>query len=86
MPDWQAVVVGSAGEAAVVHDARTKLQGGRDGCRVFGDGLWPQVDLEEVQEVHQCSPGIHIYPDLSSFEAWSQGSKRKQQTSMLLIS
>lgn len=65
------MTVGSAGEAAGMHGARPKLQRGRDGCRILGDGLWPQVGLEEVQEVHRCSPGIHFYPDLSSFKAWS---------------
>lgn len=68
-PVWQAV--GSAGEAAGMHSARTKLQRGREGCHILRDGLWPQIGLEEVQEVHRCSPGVLTYPDLSSFTAWS---------------
>lgn len=66
--DWQAVAVGSAGKAASMHGVRMKLQRSRDGCHVLRDGLWPQVGLEEVQEVHRCSPAFHIYPDLSSFK------------------
>lgn len=48
---------------------KNKLQKGKDGCCILMDGLWPQRGLQDIQELHQYSPGIHIYPGFSSFKA-----------------